>query len=411
MSTPPIGIHDLSFATTHYVLDHTTLARHQNVDVSKYHYGIGQESMSVAAADEDIVTLAAAAAAPVLERHGTENLRTLLLATETGVDQAKAAGLYLHPLLHLPSTTRIVELKQACYAATAALQFGAGLIARDPHQQVLVIAADIAKYDLDSPGEATQGAGAAAILLSAQPTIAELAPISGLYSADVMDFWRPNYRNTAVVDGKLSIDTYLQAAERAFTDYRRRGGLDLDEFAAFCYHQPFTKMAYKAHRHVLESQGLQPSVFDVDTAIGATTHYNRVIGNTYTASLYLALASLLDHADDLTGAPIALLSYGSGCVAEFFSAVPVDGYRDNLRTAAHRDAIAARKPIDYDHYRALHQTSIGTDGRTYQLPEETSAPYRLAAVVNHIRTYTTQQPESRHPNADQWSARSMASRS
>src|SRR5947209_1232369 len=155
MSIPPVGIHDLSFTTTHYVLDHATLARHQNVDVAKYHRGIGQEAMSVPAADEDIVSLAAAAAAPVLERHGTKNLRTVLLATETGVDHAKAAGLYLHSLLDLPSPTRIVELKQACYAATAALQLGAGLIGRDPHQQVLVIAADIAKYDLDSSAEAT----------------------------------------------------------------------------------------------------------------------------------------------------------------------------------------------------------------------------------------------------------------
>ena len=85
-----IGIHDLSVATTHYVLDHATLARHHGVDIDKYHYGIGQEAMSVAAADEDIVTMAAAAAAPILDRHGTNGIRTVLLATESGVDQAKA---------------------------------------------------------------------------------------------------------------------------------------------------------------------------------------------------------------------------------------------------------------------------------------------------------------------------------
>jgi hydroxymethylglutaryl-CoA synthase len=387
MSAIRLGIHDLSFATTHYVLDHTTLAHYQNVDVGKYHRGLGQESMSIAAADEDVVTLAAAAAAPVLERHGTESLRTLLFATETGVDQSKAAALFLHPLLDLPSATRIVELKQACYGATAALQLGAGLIARDPRQQVLVIAADIAKYDLDSAAEATQGAAAAAILLSAQPAIAEVEPISGLHSADIMDFWRPNYRSTPIVDGKLSLEAYLNASERAFADYRRRGGRDIAEFAAFCYHQPFTKMAYKAHRNLLEYHGLQPSADDLDSAIGATTHYNRTIGNTYTASLYLALASLLDHSDDLTGAPIGMLSYGSGCVAEFFSALPVDGYRDHLRTSAHKEAIAARQPIDYGHYRALHQMSVATDGLHHAQPEETSGPYRLVSIGNHIRTY------------------------
>ncbi|MCX4095786.1 hydroxymethylglutaryl-CoA synthase [Nocardia sp. alder85J] len=387
MSTLPIGIHDLSFATTHYVLDHATLARHHDVEIGKYHHGIGQESMSVPAADEDIVTLAAAAAAPVLDRHGTANLRTLLLATETGVDQSKAAGLYLHSLLDLPSTMRVVELKQACYAATAALQLGTALIARDPRQQVLVIATDIAKYDLDSAAEATQGAAAVAILLSAEPAIAELDPISGIHSTDVMDFWRPNYRTTPVVDGKLSIGAYLTAAEGAWTDYRRRGGRAFDDFAAFCYHQPFTKMAYKAHHHLLKAEGRTPEPAEVDALLGATTQYNRLIGNTYTASVYLALASLLDHSDDLTGAPIALLSYGSGSVAEFFSAVPVSGYRDALRTVAHHDALAARKPVDYNHYRALHSASPPADGGYHTTAEETAAPYRLAAVNGHVRVY------------------------
>ncbi|GAB2713230.1 hydroxymethylglutaryl-CoA synthase [Nocardia thraciensis] len=396
------GIHDLSIATTHYQLDHATLARHHGVPVDKYHHGLGQEAMSVAAGDEDIVTLAATAAAPILDRHGTDRLRTLIVATESGVDQSKAAGLYLHPLLQLPATTRVVELKQACYGATAGLQFALGLIARDPAQQVLVIATDIAQYDLDTPAEATQGAAAAAILVSADPAIAELGPITGVHSTDVMDFWRPNHRTTPVVDGKLSITAYLHATQHAYTDYRHRGGRDLREFAAFCYHQPFTKMAYKAHRHLLESRGLTPTSRDIDTAITATTHYNRVIGNSYTASLYLALASLLDHSDDLTAKPIGLLSYGSGCVAEFFTATTVLGYRQHLRTGANRDAVTARKPITYTHYRELHH--LPDPERT--VTEETSGPYRLTAITNNIRTYEAARPDNDCPDYDHTPARS-----
>jgi hydroxymethylglutaryl-CoA synthase len=48
--------------------------------------------MSVLAEDEDIVTMGAAAAKPLLERNGTDGVRTLLFATESGVDQSKAAG-------------------------------------------------------------------------------------------------------------------------------------------------------------------------------------------------------------------------------------------------------------------------------------------------------------------------------
>lgn len=38
-------------------------------------------------------------------------------------------------------------------------------------QQVLVIAGDVSKYELDQPGEATQGAAAVAMLISADPAV------------------------------------------------------------------------------------------------------------------------------------------------------------------------------------------------------------------------------------------------
>ncbi|MCL2734103.1 MAG: hydroxymethylglutaryl-CoA synthase, partial [Actinomycetia bacterium] len=89
--TPAIGIHDLSLATTEFVLPHATLAAHNGTDVGKYHVGIGQRSMSVAAAHEDIVTLAATAAAPIIARHGSDRIRTVVFATESSIDQAKSA--------------------------------------------------------------------------------------------------------------------------------------------------------------------------------------------------------------------------------------------------------------------------------------------------------------------------------
>jgi hydroxymethylglutaryl-CoA synthase len=385
----PLGIHDLSFATTEYVLPHTALAAHNGTDVAKYHIGIGQESMSVPAADEDIVTMAAAAAAPIITRHGSSQIRTVVLATESSIDQAKSAGVWVHSLLGLPSATRVVELKQACYGATAALQFANGLIRRDPTQHVLVIASDISKYDADSPGEATQGAAAVAMLVSTNPALATIEDPSGLFTADVMDFWRPNYRDTALVDGQESINAYLQAVEGTWKDYTEQGGHKLDEFAAFCYHQPFTKMAYKAHRHLLNYNERDTDKHTIEQALAQTTTYNNVVGNSYTASVYLALAALLDQADDLTGRPIGLFSYGSGSVAEFFAATPTPGYRHHLRTQANRDAINRRTPLDYPAYLTLHEHTLPTDGGNHHTPTQTTGPYRLSGLNNHKRIYET----------------------
>ncbi|MFD8317502.1 hydroxymethylglutaryl-CoA synthase [Kitasatospora purpeofusca] len=382
-----VGIHDLSFATTEFVLPHTALAEYNGTPVGKYHTGIGQRSMSVPAADEDIVTLGAAAAAPIVARHGTDGIRTLVFATESSIDQAKAAGVYVHSLLGLPSATRVVELKQACYGATAALQFALGLIHRDPSQKVLVIASDVSKYELDSPGEATQGAAAVAMLVTADPALVRIEDPSGLFTADVMDFWRPNYRDAALVDGQESIGAYLQAVQGTWKDYAEQGGRPLEDFGAFCYHQPFTKMAYKAHRHLLNSAGHDTDEAAVERALGRTTGYNAVIGNSYTASVYLGLAALLDDAEDLDGQAVGFLSYGSGSVAEFFAGTVVPGYREHLRTEAHRAAVERRQPIGHDRYRELHEWGFPTDGGDHPTPAGTTGPFRLAGIAGHKRIY------------------------
>lgn len=382
-----VGIHDLSFATGQLALTHETLAAHNGTELGKYHVGIGQRSMSVPAADEDIVTMGAAAAAPILARHGTDRIRTVIFATESSVDQAKAAGIHVHSLLSMPSATRVVELKQACYGGTAALQFAIGLVHRDPSQQVLVIASDVSKYELDQPGEATQGAAAVAMLIGADPALVRIEEPSGVFTADIMDFWRPNYLTTALVDGKESVSAYLQAMDGAWKDYTEQGGRAFEEFAAFCYHQPFTKMAYKAHRALLESCGREVDEAEVIRAIGQTTAYNEEIGNSYTASVYLGLAALLDNADDLTGKAVGLLSYGSGSVAEFFAAIPVPGYRAHLRSEQHREAIARRRDIGYADYRERHEQAFPVDGGDHPAPRETTGPYRLAGLFGHKRVY------------------------
>lgn len=385
--TVAIGIHDIAMATGHYAMDLAELARHNGVDVNKYYIGLGQTAQTVPATDEDIVTMAAAAAKQIVAKHGVDGIRTILFATETGIDQSKAAAVYVQDLIGLPAATRAVELKQACYGGTSALQLAVGIVARDPAQRVLVIASDIAKYDVDSGGEGTQGAAAVAMLISANPDLAVVDETVGLYTANVQDFWRPNYRSTPLVDGKLSVGAYLEAVEQAWKDYEARGGRGVTEFAGFCYHQPFTKMAYKAHTRLLELKGLEASTARLYADLAPTTIYNRAIGNSYTASLFVGLISLLDHCEDLDGKSVALFSYGSGCVAELFSVTMVPGYREHLRTAENRAAIARREPISYEKYRALRNVALPEDGTELVLDETSGSPFRLTAIAGHSRIY------------------------
>lgn len=305
--------------------------------------------MSFPAPDEDIVTMGAAAALPILERHGTERIRTVLFATESGIDQSKAAGVFVHKLLGLPSGVRVVELKQACYSGTAALQMAAGIVARDPREQVLLIMSDVARYQLDTPGEPTQGAAAAAMLVSADPALLELEPTTDIHTADVNDFWRPNDSTTAMVDGGLSLHAYLASLMGAWDDFHARGGAGFHTIERFVYHQPFTKMAQKAHARLSQhtSHAVSPN------ALKGSLDYNRLLGNSYTASLYVGLAAMLDNSDDLAGRRVGLFSYGSDDVGEFFTGIVQPDY------AQHRRRGDAGRPggapsLDIEGYRALH---------------------------------------------------------
>ncbi len=109
-----VGIDQISFYTSQYFLDLKTLAEARGVDPEKFYTGIGQEKMSIPPPDEDIVTMAAGAANRLKELGALEGIEALLFATESGIDQSKAAGMFVHGLLGLPERCRVVELKQAC---------------------------------------------------------------------------------------------------------------------------------------------------------------------------------------------------------------------------------------------------------------------------------------------------------
>ena len=382
-----VGIDLIHFATADYFLGLDTFAAEKQIDVNKFTIGIGQEKMSIAPPDEDVVSLAAKAAAPILEQIDSSQISAILFATETGVDQSKSAGVFLHGLLGLSNRCRVIELKHACYAGAAALQMATTMVRVNPKEKILVIAADIAKYDIDTSGEATQGCGAVAMLVTESPRIIAIEPGSGYYTDDVMDFWRPNHRTTALVDGKYSTKVYLNSLKHAWEHFTEQTERTFDDIDYFCYHIPFTKMAEKAHKTLIKKVGanLTQAQFDAQTLPGQL--YNRIVGNSYSASLFVGFISLLDNVrDNLEGKRVSFFSYGSGCVAEFFTGIMQSGYQSVLMTKDHRKQIEQRQPLSYQEYLDFyHQTDSTVDNIVYPLTNK--GPYRLAGIEDHKRYY------------------------
>ncbi len=383
-----IGIDALGIATSCYALDLATLAEARGIDPLKYTQGLGQQQMSVAPPDEDIVTMAASAADAILSPEDKASIELVLFATESGIDQSKAAGIWVQHLIGLPKRCRIIELKQACYSATCALQMARYFVTAHPNKKALILASDIARYGLNTPGEPTQGCGAAAVLVSANPRLIALDPEYGLYADHVMDFWRPNYRDEALVDGHYSTRVYLSSLGHAWDHYVESSGRTFADHATFCYHLPFTRMAEKAHERLARHTKQQIPSEELLAQIEPSLSYARRIGNSYSASLYVGIASLLENGTiDLGGKRLGLFSYGSGCVAEFFSGVVQPTYQQALHSSRHNSMLNLRQKLNYHEYAELYQFQLPQDGSEAATPQHATSPFRLTGVKNHVRLY------------------------
>ena len=382
-----VGIDLIHFSTSDYYLGLDTFAAEKNIDLDKYYIGIGQEKMSIAPPDEDVVTLAAKAAEPILKQIDKSEISAILFATESGVDQSKSAGVFLHGLLKMSPRCRVVEFKHACYSGAAALQMATALVHMNPKEKVLVIAADIAKYDVDTSGEATQGCGAVAMLITTSPRILTIEKGSGYHTEDVMDFWRPNKRRTALVDGKYSTKVYLSSLKHSWAHFTEETGRGFNDINHFCYHIPFTKMAEKAHQTLARAAKVKLSeqAFKAQTQPGQI--YNRIVGNSYSASLFVGFCSLLDNLkEDLQGRRVSFFSYGSGCVAEFFTGLMQPGYEQVLMTDSHNEQIKNRQSLSYAEYLAFYH-QIDDEVENIEFEKTNKGPYRLAGIKDHKRYY------------------------
>lgn len=380
-----IGIDKMAFATTDQYIELTELAEKRGVDPNKYTIGIGQDRQAVVPPTQDIVTLGERAAKKLLTPDVTRRLSTIIVATESGIDNSKASAIYIKHLLGLDDYIRAVELKEACYSGTAAIQFARGLVALNPQETVLVIAADIARYGLNTPGEVTQGAGAVAMLISADPHVLAIEPTSVSYSRDLMDFWRPLYATEAIVDGKYSTGVYVDFFKNTLTRYLQRTGRRLDDFAGIAFHLPFTKMGKK---------GLEGVLQDRDDAVAnrlrdqltASQVYCRQVGNLYTGSLYLGLMSLLQNGQVKPGDRLGLFSYGSGAEGEFYSGIVQPAFAENLSDV--KEDLADRHQVSIDEYEQLFNSQLGMQTADVQFDlQNDDAPFVLAGQKDHQRIY------------------------
>lgn len=393
------GLESLGVAVPPTYVELAELAQARGVAPGKYVEGLGVTRMAIPLLEEDTVTLAARAARMALEAAGCSpaELGLLVVGTETAVDHSKPVSSYVQGLLGVPSTCRIFETKHACYGGTAAMQLALDWVRSGSARgkKALIICSDIARYGLNTPGEPTQGAGAVALLVSDRPRLLAFeAGRYGVCSKDVMDFWRPLYSKDAMVDGHYSVQCYLDALEGAYRAYKEAAGdaqqgagLYSDRFGALAYHVPYGKMARKAHRQLRAVDGDADPDSSFERLVAPSLVLPAQVGNIYTGSLYLALASLLSESpEDLTGRRVGLLSYGSGCCAEFFSGVVQPEAQARVKALGLRAMLEQRRKLGLAEYEEIMRAREGLDERP-AAEAQGGADFRYLGVKEHKRVY------------------------
>lgn len=325
---------------------------------------------SVALPCEDPVTHAVNAAGPLLDRLTAQErdaVELLVTSTESGVDYSKSVASYVHEFLGLSRHCRVIEVKQACYGATAALQLATAYVASgvSPGAKALVIGTDVSLVD-EAAGytEPAMGTGAAALLVGDEPRVLALDQGAfGTYSYETFDSARPG-PTFDVADADRSLFAYLDCLTNSFGAYARRVD-DADFHDTFDYlvmHTPFAGIVRAAHRKLMRetAAGASPQSIedDFERRVAPGLAYPREVGNLCSGSLYLALAGLLSTVDPGPGARVGLFSYGSGCASEFFSGVVDSGSASDVRGLRIGEQLSARCEVSFGEYTELLAESM-----------------------------------------------------
>ena len=430
------GIDDIAIYIPRLYLDASDFAKARGLDPEKLERGLGIGQMAIVDTNQDPACLAANACLRVMQKNKLtpDKIGRLYVATESAFDESKAMNSYVIGMLEQVYGKDTfghcggIECKFACVSGSYALYDNTNWIraGESEGKYALVVVSDIAKYDLGSSGEVTQGAGAIAMLLNDDPRLLSFDPkVTATSIKNEYDFYRPFGKETPIVHGQYSNLLYLIQVKNALIDYKRKvketgliklkeGETILDHVDYLNMHLPYSNMGKKALaylvRHewrdlprwkkIIEEIGMEEpipkdprgtieSVLE-DAEFMANDHQftklftstemyaelyesklassliaSKMIGNLYTASLYLGFRSSLEFeyqkGVDMEGKRVGFCSYGSGASAMIFSGVIQPEYEQVVKDMNLEAELGPRTKLSLDEYEELHENK-----RTYE---------------------------------------------
>jgi hydroxymethylglutaryl-CoA synthase len=426
------GIDAIDYYLPKLVLPIKALAEARDIPPAKLEKGLGLKAMALPDIDEDAASMAANALFNLITKNNInpKNIGRIYLGTESALDAAKPTATYAVGTVENKLTEKygkrcfkncdVVDLTFACVGAVDALENCLDWVRVNPIRKAIVIASDIAKYELGSSGEYTQGAGAVAMLIKSNPEILEINKTVGISMHHVGDFFKPrrkisnddlNKNNVTIqeitnsnkeelelffeepiFDGYYSNNCYQERISEALDHFSIQKNTDfINEWNHFIFHLPY---AFQGRRMMLDiwlkwlkdknklseleleigllkdsdskewKKAASKSSFYkefVSSKIANGEEASGYIGNMYTASIFMSLISLLTIANEkkqsIVGNKIGFLSYGSGSKSKILEGVISGNWSKKISTSNIFESIKEREVIDFKTYEKIHNSA------------------------------------------------------
>ena len=254
------GIDAISFDVAKIHLPIQSLAKARNIEPEKLEKGLGLIKMTLPDAHQDTIVFGANALTKLILDNNIDlsEIARIYVGTESAIDSSKPISSFLIALMEQKfgenslAECDVVDFTFACIGGVDALQNCIDFITLNPSKKAIVVTTDFAKYDLNSTGEYTQGAGALAMLITSNPRIIAFENLWATSTKGVFDFFKP-YRTISKkeITGNTNNDPWFENLEDEIEIHKDQPVFD-GQYSNQCY-MDRTKNAYFSFKKLVKS--------------------------------------------------------------------------------------------------------------------------------------------------------------
>ncbi len=415
-----IGIDAIAFDVAKIHLSINALAKARDIDPEKLEKGLGLLKMTLPDAHQDTVVFGANAMTKLVEQNQIElrQIDRIYIGTESAIDNSKPIASFILGLMEqkygdgILEHCDVVDFTFACIAGIDAMQNCIDFVTLNPTKKAIIITTDFAKYDLNSSGEYTQGAGALAMLISANPRIIAFDNHWATSTKSVFDFFKPLrtlskeaitgnsnndiwfdnleadiqiHKDQPVFDGQYSNLCYMERTKNAYFGLKKLKNSQstlYDDWSNIIMHLPY---AYQGRRMLSEIYCLDakesvlsgtetPAEYQnilketsksdaykifVEQKLLPAEIASSLIGNLYTGSIFMGLLSTLaylyNQKTNIDNHKFGFMAYGSGAKSKVFEGTIQPNWESAISQTLLFETLGKSAEISFTDYEKLHK--------------------------------------------------------